>query len=168
MKKNVIIASLIGLIVINVIADYYEDTVEEKLEIQRVKAENRLKKAKESKLINPLVNQLFNTYVKYWSDQDFNKISEEIYGLPFTLYNQDEITVLSTQDQVLSFLKNTFKFGLLIFFAFSKVPSGELSSTNIISTLFKYLKILFMVSSITKASLYVDSIIDTFLFIIFF
>ena len=49
-----------------------------------------------------------STYVKYWSDQDFNKISEEIYGLPFTLYNQDEITVLSTQDQVLSFLKNTF------------------------------------------------------------
>ena len=92
MKKNIIIASLIGLIVINVIADYYENTVEEKLEIQRVKAENRLKKAKESKLINPLVNQLFSTYVKYWSDQDFNKISEEIYGLPFTLYNQDEIT----------------------------------------------------------------------------
>ncbi|MFL3001207.1 MAG: hypothetical protein ACJZ0Y_03455 [Cytophagales bacterium] len=55
-----------------------------------------------------MVNQLFSTYVKYWSDQDFNKITEEIYGLPFTLYNQDEITVLSTQDQVLSFLKNTF------------------------------------------------------------
>ena len=91
MKKNIIIASLIGLIVINVIADYYENAVEEKLETERVKAENRLKKAKESKLINPLVNQLFSSYVKYWSDQDFNKISEEIYGLPFTLYNQDEI-----------------------------------------------------------------------------
>ena len=108
MKKNVIIASLIGLIVINVIADYYEDTVEEKLEIEKVKAENRLKKAKESKLINPLVNQLFSNYVKYWSDQDINKISEEIYGLPFTLYDQDEILVFSTQDQVLSFLTNTF------------------------------------------------------------
>ena len=108
MKKNIIIASLIGLIVINVTADYYQNTVEEKLKTQRVKAEKRLKKAKESKLINPLVNQLFSTYVKYWSDQDFNKITEEIYGLPFTLYNQDEITVLSTQDQVLSFLKNTF------------------------------------------------------------
>ena len=108
MNKNIIIASLIGLIVINVIADYYEDTVEEKLEIERVKAENRLEKAKESKLINPLVNQLFSNYVKYWSDQDINKISEEIYGLPFTLYNQDEILVFSTQDQVVSFLKNTF------------------------------------------------------------
>ena len=108
MNKNIIIASLIGLIVINVIADYYENTVEEKLEIERVKAENRLKKAKESKLINPLVNQLFSNYVKYWSDQDINKISEEIYGLPFTLYNQDEILVFSTQDQVVSFLTNTF------------------------------------------------------------
>ena len=108
MKKNIIIASLVGLIVINVIADYYENTVEEKLEIERFKAENRLKKAKESKLINPLVNQLFSSYVKYWSDQDINKISEEIYGLPFTLYNQDEILVFSTQDQVVSFLKNTF------------------------------------------------------------
>lgn len=108
MKKNIIIASLIGLIVINVIADYYENTVEEKLEIERVKAENRLKKAKESKLINPLVNQLFSNYVKYWSDQDITKISEEIYGLPFTLYNQDEILVFSTQEQVISFLKNNF------------------------------------------------------------
>lgn len=108
MNKNIIIASLIGLIVINVIADYYENTVEEKLEIERVKAENRLKKAKESKLINPLVNKLFSNYVKYWSDQDINKISEEIYGLPFTLYNQDEILVFSTQDQVVSFLTNTF------------------------------------------------------------
>ena len=108
MKKNVIIASLIGLIVINVVADYYETTVEEKLEIERVKAENRLKKAKESKLINPLVNQLFTNYVKYWSDQDFNKISEEIYGLPFILYDQDETAVFTTQDQVISFLKSTF------------------------------------------------------------
>ncbi|GIR26894.1 MAG: hypothetical protein CM15mP41_0800 [Flammeovirgaceae bacterium] len=108
MNKNIIIASLIGLIVINVIADYYENTVEEKLEIEKIKAENRLKKAKESKLINPLVNQLFSNYVKYWSDQDINKISEEIYGLPFTLYNQDEILVFSTQDQVVSFLTNTF------------------------------------------------------------
>ena len=108
MNKNIIIASLIGLIVINVIADYYENTVEEKLEIERVKAENRLEKAKESKLINPLVNQLFSNYVKHWSDQDINKISEEIYGLPFTLYNQDEILVFSTQDQVVSFLTNTF------------------------------------------------------------
>ncbi len=108
MKKNVIIASLIGLIVINVVADYYETTVEEKLEIERVKVENRLKKAKESKLINPLVNQLFTNYVKYWSDQDFNKISEEIYGLPFVLYDQDETTVFTAHDQVISFLKNTF------------------------------------------------------------
>ena len=108
MKKNVIIASLIGLIVINVVADYYETTVEEKLEIERIKADNRLKKAKESKLINPLVNQLFTNYVKYWSDQDFNKISEEIYGLPFILYDQDETAVFTTQDQVISFLKNTF------------------------------------------------------------
>ena len=108
MKKNVIIASLIGLIVINVVADYYETTVEEKLEMERIKADNRLKKAKESKLINPLVNQLFTNYVKYWSDQDFNKISEEIYGLPFILYDQDETAVFTTQDQVISFLKSTF------------------------------------------------------------
>ena len=108
MKKNIIIASLIGLIVINVIADYYENMVEEKLELAENKIDNEIKKAKESELINPVVNELFSTYVKYWSDQDFNKISDEIYGLPFTLYNQDEIIVLSTKDQVVSFLKNTF------------------------------------------------------------
>ena len=108
MNKNVIIAFLIGIIIINVIADYYETTLEEKLEIAEIKLDNEIKKAEESKLINPLVNQLFSTYVKYWSDQDFNKISEEIYGVPFTLYNQDEVTVFSTEDQVVSFLKNTF------------------------------------------------------------
>tara|TARA_Y100000996_G_scaffold379242_1_gene332400 strand:+ start:507 stop:1052 length:546 start_codon:yes stop_codon:yes gene_type:complete len=108
MNKNVIIAFLIGIIIINVIADYYETTLEEKLEIAEIKLDNEIKKAEESKLINPLVNQLFSTYVKYWSDQDFNKISEEIYGVPFTLYNQDEVAVFSTEDQVVSFLKNTF------------------------------------------------------------
>ena len=108
MNKNVIIAFLIGIIIINVIADYYETTLEEKLEIAEINIDNEIKKAEESKLINPLVNQLFSTYVKYWSDQDFNKISEEIYGVPFTLYNQDEVTVFSTEDQVVSFLKNTF------------------------------------------------------------
>ena len=108
MNKNVIIAFLIGIIIINVIADYYETTLEEKLEIAEINIDNEIKKAEESKLINPLVNQLFSTYVKYWSDQDFNKISEEIYGVPFTLYNQDEVTVFSTEDKVVSFLKNTF------------------------------------------------------------
>ena len=108
MNKNVIIAFLIGIIIINEIADYYETTLEEKLEIAEINIDNEIKKAEESKLINPLVNQLFSTYVKYWSDQDFNKISEEIYGVPFTLYNQDEVTVFSTEDQVVSFLKNTF------------------------------------------------------------
>ena len=108
MNKNIIIASLIGLIVINVIADYYENTVEEKLEIERDEAEKRLKKAKKSMLVNPSVNQLFSNYVKYWSDQDINKISEEIYGLPFILYEQDQTAVFTTQDQVISFLKNTF------------------------------------------------------------
>ena len=108
MKKNVIIASLFGIIIINVIADYYETTVEENLDIEENKLDNEIKKAEESKLINPLVNQLFTNYVKYWSDQDFNKISEEIYGLPFILYEQDQTAVFTTQDQVISFLKNTF------------------------------------------------------------
>ena len=92
MKKNLIIASLIGLIVINVVADYYEIKVQKNLDIEENKLDNEIKKAEESKLINPLVNQLFSNYVKYWSDQDFNKISEEIYGLPFVLYDQDETT----------------------------------------------------------------------------
>ena len=108
MKKNVIIASLIGIIIINVIADYYETTLEENLDKQENKIDNEIKKAKESKLINPVVNQLFSNYVKYWSEQDFNNISKEIYGLPFILYDQDEITIFSTEDQVVSFLKNTF------------------------------------------------------------
>ena len=108
MKKNVIIASLIGLIVINVVADYYETKVQENLDIEENKLDNEIKKAEESKLINPLVNQLFSNYVKYWSDQDINKISEEIYGLPFILYEQDQTAVFTTQDQVISFLKNTF------------------------------------------------------------
>ena len=97
MKKNVIIASLIGLIVINVVADYYETKVQKNLDIEENNLDNEIKKAEESKLINPLVNQLFTNYVKYWSDQDFNKISDEIYGLPFILYDQDETIVFSSK-----------------------------------------------------------------------
>ena len=64
MNKNLIIAFLIGIIIINEIADYYETTLEEKLEIAEINIDNEIKKAEESKLINPLVNQLFSTYVK--------------------------------------------------------------------------------------------------------
>ena len=37
-----------------------------------------------------------------------HNISKEIYGLPFVLYDQDETTIFTTQDQVISFLKNNF------------------------------------------------------------
>ena len=63
---------------------------------------------KERQEINPLISEMFTKYVKYWSDQDFEKISEEIYGLPFTLHDQENIIVMESKDEIILFLKNSF------------------------------------------------------------
>ena len=39
--------------------------------------------------VDNAIEQTFSNYVEYWSEGDFDKIVNEIYGVPFVLYYQD-------------------------------------------------------------------------------
>jgi hypothetical protein len=39
--------------------------------------------------LDKTIEQTFSNYVEYWSEGNFDKIVNEIYGVPFVLYAQD-------------------------------------------------------------------------------
>lgn len=55
------------------------------------------------------IEDVFSNYVQYWSDGDFDKISEEIYTAPLTVYLQDSILILQNKNEVKKYLISTFK-----------------------------------------------------------
>jgi len=57
---------------------------------------------------DPLVVQMFNKYVDAWSKQEYQKITNEIYEAPFSLYLQDSTSIFKTEEEIKSFLKVTF------------------------------------------------------------
>ena len=64
---------------------------------------------KSSKIeVDPLVNQMFDKYVDAWSKQDYQKITNEIYEVPFSLYLQDSTIIFIAKEEIKSFLKVTF------------------------------------------------------------
>ena len=60
-------------------------------------------------VVNPIVNQMFDNYVVAWSNQEYEKISNEIYDVPFTLYLKDSTIVFNTKKEIEIFLRKTFK-----------------------------------------------------------
>ena len=59
--------------------------------------------------VDRTIEQTFSNYVEYWSEGDFDKIVNEIYGVPFVLYTQDNTIVMSTDKEIKDFLILTFK-----------------------------------------------------------
>ena len=59
--------------------------------------------------VDSTIEQTFSNYVEYWSEGDFDKIVNEIYGVPFVLYTQDNTIVMSTDKEIKDFLILTFK-----------------------------------------------------------
>ncbi|MDA9749961.1 hypothetical protein N9V08_00040 [Flavobacteriales bacterium] len=55
------------------------------------------------------IEQTFSNYVEYWSEGDFDKIVNEIYGVPFVLYTQERTMVMNTEKEVKAFLISAFK-----------------------------------------------------------
>ena len=47
--------------------------------------------------VDSTIEQTFTNYVEYWSDGDFDKIVNDIYGVPFVLYYQDSTVVMNTE-----------------------------------------------------------------------
>ena len=60
------------------------------------------------KVGNP-IEQTFSNYVEYWSEGDFDKIVNEIYGVPFVLYTQERTMVMNTEKEVKDFLISAFE-----------------------------------------------------------
>ena len=59
--------------------------------------------------VDSTIEQTFTNYVEYWSDGDFDKIVNNIYGVPFVLYNQDSTIVMNTKNEVKDFLISAFE-----------------------------------------------------------
>jgi hypothetical protein len=55
------------------------------------------------------IDKMFSDYVKYWGDGDFEKISGEVYDVPFSLFKQEKTEVFVTKKQVKDFLVKTFR-----------------------------------------------------------
>ena len=54
------------------------------------------------------VEDMYLRYNKAWSDGDFETITNEIYSIPFSLYLQDSTVILSSSEDIKSFLVMTF------------------------------------------------------------
>ena len=59
--------------------------------------------------VDNTIELTFSNYVKYWSDGNFDKIVNEIYGVPFVLYTQDSSIVMNTEKEVKDFLISAFE-----------------------------------------------------------
>ena len=59
--------------------------------------------------VDNTIEQTFSNYVEYWSEGDFDKIVNEIYGVPFILYVQDSTIVMNTEREVKDFLISAFE-----------------------------------------------------------
>ena len=59
--------------------------------------------------VDSTIEQTFSNYVEYWSEGDFDKIVNEIYGVPFVLYNQESTKVMNTEKEVKDFLISAFE-----------------------------------------------------------
>jgi hypothetical protein len=59
--------------------------------------------------VDNTIELTFSNYVEYWSDGSFDKIVNEIYGVPFVLYNQDSTVVMNTEKEVKDFLISAFE-----------------------------------------------------------
>ena len=59
--------------------------------------------------VDKAIEQTFSNYVEYWSEGDFDKIVNEIYGVPFVLYTQESTMVMNTEKEVKDFLISAFE-----------------------------------------------------------
>lgn len=48
-------------------------------------------------------------YVQAWSDGDVEEITENVYGVPMTIYLSDNLISFQSKDEIRAFLTSTFK-----------------------------------------------------------
>ena len=60
-------------------------------------------------IVDNEIEKVFSDYVKYWSEGNYDKITEEIYSVPMVVYLKDSIIVLSSKSDVKDYLVKTFE-----------------------------------------------------------
>tara|TARA_B110000003_G_scaffold111447_1_gene114060 strand:+ start:84 stop:560 length:477 start_codon:yes stop_codon:yes gene_type:complete len=55
------------------------------------------------------ITTMYSKYVSAWSVADFTTITEDIYELPFSLYLNDTTIIYNSKEELVSFLKKSFK-----------------------------------------------------------
>ena len=55
------------------------------------------------------IEDVFTKYVQYWSEGNYDKITDEVYAAPMAVYLQDSTIVLNSKDDVKRYLISTFE-----------------------------------------------------------
>ena len=59
-------------------------------------------------IVDKEVEDVFKRNVKYWSDSNYDKITEEVYASPMAVYLQDSTIILNSKAEVKNYLISTF------------------------------------------------------------
>ena len=53
-----------------------------------------------------IIDNMFDEYFEAFSNKEFDKILDNYYDIPFTIYDQNNTIILNTRNELLSFLEN--------------------------------------------------------------
>ena len=59
-------------------------------------------------IVDKEIEDVFKRYVQYWSDSNYDKITEEVYTSPMAVYLQDSTIILNSKAEVKNYLISTF------------------------------------------------------------
>ena len=59
-------------------------------------------------IVDKEIEDVFKRYVQYWSDSNYDKITEEVYASPMAVYLQDSTIILNSKAEVKNYLISTF------------------------------------------------------------
>ena len=59
-------------------------------------------------IVDKEIEDVFKRYVQYWSDSNYDKITEEVYASPMAVYLQDSTIILKSKAEIKNYLISTF------------------------------------------------------------
>ena len=59
-------------------------------------------------IVDKEVEDVFKRYFQYWSESNYDKITEEVYASPMSVYLQDSTIILNSKAEVKNYLISTF------------------------------------------------------------
>ena len=65
-------------------------------------------------IVDKEIEDVFKRYVQYWSDRNYDKITEEVYATPMAVYLQDSTITLNSNHRHFLFFKFNYFFKKVI------------------------------------------------------